>query len=245
MFVVITIAVISIIAIIAVNNSPNHKQFVAVTTQLKNTNAIVTTTTSTITINSTINPNINSSKPQTYQKIKNLSSIYLYNKSGNLIGTYTTYIVNNVSIFLNASVAKPAQKIQINVTYNGIFNISGYFIKRTLGVHYFGYKEIGSNTMLVYINSLNATKYFKPVGLSLVHTPKNHNMDNFLEYTVNITPTEYARNKTWEFCGGSYVAYPINGWQKIFANVTLKNKTVSNNTVINVLSKKCKILQVN
>lgn len=231
MFALITTVVISIIAVIAVNNSPNHKQFVATITQLQTPNTINSTT---------ILSNFSA-----YQKVKNLTSISLYNKSGNFIGTYTVYLVNNVSIFLNKSVVKPTQKIRINVTYNGIFNLTEYFIKRTLGVHYFGYREVGSNTMLVYTNSFNSTKYFKLAGLPYVYTPKNRNMQNFLEYTVNITPTKYAQNKTWEFCGGSYVAYPISGWQKIFANVTLKNKIVSNNTVINTVSNKCKILRVN
>ncbi len=231
MFTSITLLIIFIVAIIAVNNSPTYKQFTTLTKHLKN----ITITTPTITL----------SLSHTYQKIKNLSSISLYNKSGKLISNYITYLVNNISIILNKSTIKPGQKLQINVIYAGIFNLTPYFIKKTLGVHYFGYKEMRSNTMLVYINSLNATKYFKLVGSSYVYPPKNKNPYYFLEYTVNVTPTNYAKNKTWIFCGGSYVAYPVKGWQKTFSNITLKNKTVSNYTVINVISKKCQLLQVN
>ncbi len=202
-------------------------------------------TNATITTSINTNPVVNKTPNSTYSTINNLSSIRIYNTStGALIGIYNTYTVNNVSISLNRTHALPRQKISVNVLYIGRFNLTDYFLAKTLGVHYFGYSEYGSNTMLVYNNAPNASKYFKLAGLPYVYTPNGLDTRYFLQYTVNVTPTEYASNKTWIFCGGSYVAYPVQGWQSLFDNVTLSKELISNDSVINVMSRSCATLNV-
>lgn len=210
---------------------------------------ITSNNTTSVTVNTTTSLNttttINSTPNTTYSVMNNLSSIRVYNLTTNaLIGTYNTYTVNNVSITLNKTYAVPGQEIRVDVLYSGSFNLTEYFMKNTIGVHYFGYHEQGSSTNLVYNNLMNASMYFTQIGQPYVYTPTGLNTSHFLQYTVNVTPTSYAANKTWVFCGGSYVAYAVDGWQNLFNNVTLAGAPVSNASVINKVSANCSTLKV-
>jgi len=181
--------------------------------------------------------------------LKNLSYESYYFKNGKLYQNVPIEVVNNISIAASSNTITVGNTLNLSIVYEGIMNFNLYyttpFIKNTIDIEYFGYRENGSNSMLVYNNRPNATKFFIENTTPVVFQPANTTQNSAAGVLLHIVPTVYAANKTWIFCGGFFETYSNNtSWVGLFDNITYKMTQVQNHTVINKISGKCVTVRV-
>ncbi|MCL4389753.1 MAG: hypothetical protein M1528_03135 [Candidatus Marsarchaeota archaeon] len=185
-----------------------------------------------------------------YSVLKNLTYVNLYTTKGHtFVATVPAIEVNSINVSVSSSNLNVNQTLYINVTYRGTFNFAAYnltaFVKKTVGIDYFGYYQSGSNTMYVYNNRPGASSYFRSTGESKEFTPQGASQQDEVVFSTSAIPTENASGKSWFICGGAFIAFSNDtSWVGAFNNLTYYMRNVDNSTIINKLSGSCSEVHV-
>ncbi|OJT94399.1 hypothetical protein Micr_00123 [Candidatus Micrarchaeum sp.] len=192
----------------------------------------------------------NSGIAEQISRVKNITYEYIYSNNGKLKGTAEMVGINAITVNSSAQDIKPGKLFSIRILYNGYFgfNTGDYnstaFLQKTVNLYYFGYRSSGADNLLVYDNLVNVSKYFV-LKNSTMGVPTGLNPSNYLQETVYLEPTSNASGKTWNFCGGLFLAYlndTHSGGQ--FSYLSFNGTYVHNSSMLNFLSDNCASVKV-
>lgn len=192
----------------------------------------------------------NSGIAEQISRVKNITYEYIYSNNGKLKGTAEMVGINAITVNSSAQDIKPGELFSIRILYNGYFgfNTGDYnstaFLQKTVNLYYFGYRSSGADNLLVYDNLVNVSKYFV-LKNSTMGVPTGLNPSNYLQETVYLEPTSNASGKTWNFCGGLFLAYlndTHSGGQ--FSYLSFNGTYVHNSSMLNFLSNNCASVKV-
>ncbi len=192
----------------------------------------------------------NSGIAEQISRVKNITYEYIYSNNGKLKGTAEMVGINAITVNSSAQDIKPGKLFSIRILYNGYFgfNTGDYnstaFLQKTVNLYYFGYRSSGADNLLVYDNLMNVSKYFV-LKNSTMGVPTGLNPSNYLQETVYLEPTSNASEKTWDFCGGLFLAYlndTHSGGQ--FSYLSFNGTYVHNSSMLNFLSDNCASVKV-
>jgi hypothetical protein len=181
----------------------------------------------------------------------NLTGVFLKNGSFVFINNVT-----RVEVSLNTTQAKPGENVEVNVTFVGYFgwgaggyvsqNLTPWYIKRTINVHYFGVELSNETSHLLVQSNGPWDKMIKMITeLGEVKQPLNLSPLYYFRIRWVITPTQNVVGKTLKICGGYFASYPnITNWADYYNKLAYQQAFVINSTVINIPSVNCELLKV-
>ncbi len=184
-------------------------------------------------------------------KLKNITYEYLY-KAGakSPYATVKMIGISNISSNASSKTVYPGKLFSVRMLYHGYFGFNSVtynstaFLKNTMDLYYFGYREAGAHNLLVYDNVNNVSSYFALKNTSM-SSPPGLNPVNYLMETAYLEPTANASGKSWEFCGGIFITYLNNtdGGQ-VFGALSYNGTYVYNSSLLNFVSNNCTSVDV-
>jgi hypothetical protein len=175
----------------------------------------------------------------------NLTGVFLKNGSFILANNVT-----RVEVSLNTTQAKPGDKVELKITFFGYFSwgdpslndLTMYYIKRTINIHYFGVEFANETSHLLVPSNGPWDKM-----ITQVEEPQqlpSFSPTQYLTIRWVITPTQNVVGKTLKICGGYFAAYNIGNWAKYYNRLAYQQAFVINSSVINIPSINCEFLKV-
>lgn len=187
----------------------------------------------------------------------NLTGVGYINPATNQLENFT--IVNkveNVTISLNKSSAYPGEYVAVNVLFIGEFKwyanpATSYYLNQTIHIplinfHYYGV-ELANQTGKLLVQS-NGPWYNYITQIGEPHQLIYGNSSRYLLVHWVVTPNSSMAGKAIKFCGGYFATYNntklMGGFGDLFDYLAYNQTDVINQSVINIVSNNCAVLNV-
>ncbi|MGC8776747.1 MAG: glycosyltransferase family 39 protein [Candidatus Micrarchaeia archaeon] len=225
----------------------------------KNITPINVTPTTTVTAVTTVPTTSITASPTIFSNFNyfNLTGVGYINPITKQLENFTVINnVENVTVSLNKSSASPGEYVGLNVIFVGEFKwyknlATSYYLNQTVHVplinfHYYGVELANQTGMLLVQNNGPWYNYITQIGEP--HQLIYKDPSRYLLVHWVITPNPSMVGKTLKFCGGYFATYSnttlMGGFGSLYNYLAYTQTSIINNTVINLQSKDCALLNV-
>ena len=189
----------------------------------------------------------------TNEAIASFNLIGVFLKNGSFIPINN---VTRVEVSLNATQAKPGDKVELKITFLGYFgwgdsslkDLTNYYIDRTINIHYFGVEFANETSHLLVPSNGPWDKMILLIGNPQQPQTSFPTKEFIIKWII--TPTKNVTGKTLKICGGYFASYMNSSytsnhtWTDYYNKLAYEQAYVLNSTIINIPSANCELLKV-